>query len=279
LEDKKMAQIKYSFPHPVYGAGSDISGNPIKPSFRYTIADEQVILEASELSVDNADIEQLIADEKAHWQIRLQCPRTYYRESFLTKKPTWTRHIPGPDLEGKVEIETKIIATKPISDYHPTNSHTDYDGYDFDLSAGEVIGLGPTFSFVVDKLYDPLKAPVSSLLRIVEGSHDEGPYEVVFDDDLIFIKLSKQDWQEYPGVRDRVPTVIHSAIVLPVLSTAIKLMQEHSGTMWSDRLENLIATRGIDPMDSLKAAQDLLANPLFRTFGEINIYIDQMEIV
>lgn len=274
-----MAKIKYSFPHPVYGASSDITGNPIKPNFRYTINDEQIIVEASNLFVDNADIQTLIIEDKARWQIRLQCPRTYFRESHFSKELTWSRHIAGQDLQGKVEIETKIVAISQIEKYHPINSHSDYDGFDFDLSAGEVIGLGPTFSFVVDKLYDPLKAPVSSLLRIVEGAHDKGPYETVFDDDLIFIRLSKQDWQEYPGVRDRVPTVIHSAIVLPVLSTAIKLIHAHSGTMWSNRLENLIKARGIDPNDPLKAAQELLDNPLFRTFGEINVYLDQMEMV
>ena len=33
----------------------------------------------------------------------------------------------------------------------------------FDIMPGEVLGVGPAFSFEVDKQFDPLRAPVASI--------------------------------------------------------------------------------------------------------------------
>lgn len=274
-----MANLNFSFPHPVYGNQDDISGKRINPVFKYSISDEQITLTANGLSLEDPDINKLVNSDQAAWQIRIQCPRTYLRLNFLCEGPDWNCHLNGTDFEGRVEIETRIIATSRVDGYQPKNAHSDYEGFEFTILAGELLAIGPSYTFLVDKLYDPLKAPVSSLLRVVEGSHEYGPYEVVLDDDLIFAKLSKKDWQEYPGVRDRLPTIVHSAIVLPVLARAIREMEQHSHTLWSNRLDNLIRAREIDPTDSLKAAQELLSSPMSRTFGEVNVYLDQQDVL
>lgn len=275
-----MASLNFSFPHPVYGNRDDVSGSKIEPKFTYSISDEQLTLNATGLLIEDPDISKLLSSGEASWQIRIQCPRTYLRLNFLSTGPDWSCNLSGKDFDGNVGIETRIIAKSKIEDYQLTNAHSDYEGFKFTLPAGEILAIGPTYSFFVDKSYDPLKAPVGSLFKVQEGSHDEGPYEVVLDDnEFIYIKLSKHDWSEYPGVRDRLPQIIHSAIVLPVLARAIGEMRSRSRLKWSERLQNLIRTYEIDPVDPLRAAQLLLASPISRTIREVNVYLDKQEIV
>ncbi len=154
----------------------------------------------------------------------------------------------------------------------------DYGDEKFHLRTGEVIGIGPTFRFLVDKVYDPLKAPVSSLVRITEGEHKDGPFMLTLDDDLIIVRLSKSDWHEYAGIRDRVPTIVHSAIVLPALAEAIRKINEHMDTLWGGRLKDLLESNKIDEGAPLAAAQEILARPVTRTFNEVNATLDRGDL-
>lgn len=197
------------------------------------------------------------------------------RESFATNSQTLNLRLKGEDYEGFVDVEISVVAQEEVIDYRPEGIHEDYEDEKFLLKPGDVIGVGPTFRFLVDKIYDPLKAPVSSLVRITEGEHTDGPFTVTYDDDLIIVSLSKSDWQEYAGVRDRVPTVVHSAIVLPALAEAILRVDQHTDTLWGGRLKDLLEARNIDQSAPLAAAQEVLASPLTRTFNEVNATLDQ----
>lgn len=268
-----MALISY--PYPVYGNGDDIAGTVMEPSIEFAITDEAIQLHARDLVTGHNGIDQLVKNGRARWQIRVKCPRTYMRENFLVEGPEWKINLAGPDYEGTVEIETRILAVEDIANYSPENAHEDYNDTEFLLKSGELLAIGPNFTFLVDKDYDPLKAPVASLLNVVEGEHDAGPFQLTLDDEIIIIKLSKKDWSQYAGIRDRVPTLLHSALVMPVLAVAINKIDEHQGTLWSARLKNLIEKKEINTDCSLTAAQELLDSPLTRTFDEVNAMLDR----
>lgn len=268
-------QNKISYPHPVLGNGDDIDSVVMSPIIEYTISDEAIQLRAKNLVAGHDDIDKFITDGDAAWQLRVHCARTYMRESFITSEVNWEQNLVGSDYEGAVTVETKVVALKDIDNYSPSKAHEDYGDTKFCIRPGELLAIGPVFSFYVEKNYDPLKAPVSSLLRIKEGEHKTGPFQLVLDDDLIFVKLSKADWKEYVGIRDRVPTVLHSAIVLPVMAEAVAGLEKHKGTLWADRLDTLIKNRSISIEKPLAAAQELLGSPLQRTFLEINAVLDK----
>lgn len=270
-----MLESIISYPHPVFGNGDDVSGKINQPHFSYSITDEIIELNVENLCTGNEDIDYLIDSGEAGWQIRVHCARTYMRESFIANGRSWTQKLSGPDYEGTVILETNVISLRPIEQYLPVNSHDDYSGEKFDLATGELIAVTFPSRFSVDKIYDPLKAPVSSFIKVIEGDHKEGEYKVVFDDDLIFVKLSKSDWLEYPGIRDRVPALLHSALVLPVLTEAIRCMGGYSSTLWSSRLHDIVEARDIDVEHPLEGAQKLLADPLSRSFKSINLELDK----
>ena len=273
-----MALNAISYPYPVYGNGDDIVGAVMEPSIAYTITDEAIQLKVSDLTTGHADIDGLVNDGIARWQIRVKCPRTYMRENFLVEGPEWDTNLTGSDYEGTVEIETRVLAVEDIAKYSPANAHEDYNGTDFFLKSGELLAIGPNFTFLVDKDYDPLKAPVASLLNVVEGEHDSGSFQLTLDDDIIIIKLSKKDWSQYAGIRDRVPTLLHSALVMSVLAVAITKVDEHQETLWSARLQDLIEKKAINTDCALTAAQEILDSPLTRTFDEVNAKLDRGEM-
>jgi len=271
-----MAIGSLSFPHPVLGNGDDVSvGDTNALGVGYTITDEVVALEASGLRSGNAYIDELIDGGLASWVLRVACNRTYYRRTFRTTGPTWSSTIPGQELEGRVQIETGVVAASPLPGYAPLGMHSDYSGTVFDLEVGELLVLGPTFTFTVDKVYDALKAPVASLMRVREGNHQVGGFEVTYDDDHIDIRLSKADWREYAAIRDRVGPLLHSALVLPVLAEAIRRLGEHDDTIWGGRLSALLDSRGLRRSEPLIAAQQLLDSPLTRAFQAVNVQLDR----
>lgn len=264
-----------SYPHPVLGNGDDIAGGVMEPVIEYSITDEAIRLHVNNLSTGHSSVDMLIDSEHAQWQIRVKCARTYMRENFVVSGPEWTKTLSGTDYEGIVKIETQVLAVNDIEDYSPTGAHADYGDEVFQIKTGELLAIGPIFSFHIDKVFDPLKAPVASLLKVKEGEHDTGPFQLDLDDDMIFVKLSKADWQEYAGIRDRVPALLHSAIVMPVLATAITELNKYEGTLWAGRLRDLIERKEIDISHPLTAAQELLGSPLKRTFDEVNTKLDK----
>ena len=272
-----MAASSISYPHPVLGNGDDISIGEISPIVSYEISDEAIHLNVDQLTSGHSYIDQMVQNGDALWHLRIQCSRTYMRENFSINDNSFEVRLQGEDYEGMVDVEISVVARKDIADYQPEGIHDDYEDEKFQLRAGEVIGIGPTFRFLVDKVYDPLKAPVSSLVRITEGEHKDGPFTLTLDDDLIIVRLSKSDWHEYAGIRDRVPPVVHSAIVLPALAEAIRKIYEHTDSLWGGRLKDLLEASNIDEGAPLAAAQEILASPVTRTINDVNAILDRGE--
>lgn len=272
-----MSLNAISYPYPVLGNSDDISGGVMEPDIGYTITDEAIQLRVTNLRTGHTGIDTLVTDNHALWQIRVKCSRTYMRENFVTQGPDWSINLIGPEYEGSVKIETRVIAVVDIPSYSPLNSHSDYDGVNFQIKSGEMLAIGPDFSFHVDKVYDPLKAPVASLLKVEEGDHNTGPYQLILDDDFILVRLSKADWLEYPGIRDRVPALLHSTIVMPAIAAAIPEMEKNQSTLWAGRLKAIIEEKNINIDHPLMTAQELLNSPLKRTFDEVNAKLDKGE--
>ncbi|WP_010324923.1 hypothetical protein [Marinobacterium stanieri] len=271
-----MTVNSISFPHPVLGNGDDISDGSISPEISFQISDESIRVDVTSLQTGHPDFDRMIEAGEAVWHLRVQCPRTYMREDFFESGSNKTFHLEGVDFEGLVTIEVSLVTTTTLATYRPQGLHEDYGEEKFRLGRGEVVGIGPRYQFLIDKIYDPLKAPVSSIIRIEEGEDSEGPFTVALDTDLIMIHLSKSDYKEYAGITDRVPTVIHSALVLPVLADAIRQIEDYAeSTLWAARLKYLLDIRDIDTEKPLQAAQEILFSPIARTFREVNMRLDK----
>jgi len=264
-----------SYPHPVLGNADDVASGRIDPEISYTISDELVEIALETLRTGNETLDTMLGDGRAIWSIRVQCARTYFRTEYRTPDSSYRVRIPGNDLEGRVEVEIMLYATSPLSAYLPATAHPDYSDASFDLKVGEILGIGSKYAFIVEKQWDPLKAPVASIMRISKGDFSTGPFRIVLEDSYIEILLSHEDWDHYAGVKERVPEVIHSVLVLPALTEALRCMSAHDGKTWAGRLQTICDAQEIDPSDPLPAAQKLLQAPLTRAFRKLNTALDQ----
>jgi hypothetical protein len=264
-----------SYPHPVLGNGDDIAVGKIEPEVTFRAADEIVELDVRNLVTSNPTLDPMLADGRASWGIRVQCARTYMRSEFRTANRDHQIKFDGHDLDGRVEVDVVLFAAKVIAGYQPAGAHPDYGTASFDLEPGEVLGVGPAFSFDVDKQFDPLRAPVASIMRVSKGEHPDGPFRMALEDEFVEIILSQEDWAHYAGVKDRVPGVLHVSLVLPALAEALRRMGEFAGRRWADRLRAIVEARQVNVGQPLEAAQLLLQQPLTRAFDELNAELDR----
>lgn len=262
-----MAESSKSFPHPVAGNGDDTTGPPPTCSLDWQVAGSKLLLTFANLQTHNNRVEDLISAHSAGWIARAYCPRTYYRREFLVTGPSTDLEIPTGTLDGDVDFETYVIATKDLQDYLPDQAHGDYDGTQFQLDAGSLLALGPKFRVSLDIEFDPLKAPVSSFLKVREGTAPTGPMRIIWDDDDIILELSQADWKIYPMLKqDALADVLHAAMVFPALIEAIHRLSDDSvkDRRWAQRLQSILDAKGLDSSAPDDAAQQLLDMPVSR---------------
>jgi hypothetical protein len=266
---------KVSYPHPVLGNTDDVIKGTVEPSLTFRAADEVVELAVANLVTTNSTLDDMVTAGDAAWSIRVQCARTYFRKEVVIVETERKIVFDGRDLDGRVDVDVSLFATKAVAGYLPVGAHADYGSAKFDLEPGALLALGPAYSFDIDKQFDPLKAPVASLVRISKGDFADGAFRLALEDERIEIILSDEDWQLFSGVKDRVPGVLHVALVLPALAEAVRRLNEFAGRRWADRLRAIVETRDVDCSDPLRAAQVLLQGPLTRAFNELNAALDR----
>lgn len=266
-----------SFPHPVVGIGDDVKGELRcnAPDFDFGV--DTTTLYLNGLEVTNPTIAGLVRNKEAAFTIRVSCGATYYRESFQSHDAQLQITLPAAKLLGDVELQVRVCALKKLEGYRPEQLHPDYGERSFSVQVGDVLAVGDDFAVRAEKQFDPLAADIPSIMRIVRGKRDKGPFEVNFDTDQILIYLSVEDHDLYGLASNVAPDVIHAALVLPVLSEAIARVRRRSieddmmtGLNWYRRLDAMLEARRIDEDESpMLAAQKLLEMPLSRALKNI----------
>ncbi len=272
--------LSVSYPNPVLGNADDVTVGTIDPAVSFTVTDEAVQLDLTNLSTSNATLDEMLRAGRAAWAIRVQCARTYFRSEFQTSDRAHRLTFRGDDLDGRVDVEIALFAASSVGGYSPEGLHSDYGEAVFDLQVGAVIGVGPVFSFDVDKEFDPLRAPVSSLMRLTQGDFETGPFRLDLGGELLEVFLSKEDYARLGAIKDKVPGVLHAALVLPVLTEALTRLassngSEFAGQRWADRLLAIVEGKAAELTEAIGKAQAILEGPLSRAFGEIEAVLER----
>lgn len=260
-----------SYPFPVLGNLDDISGI-FSPSMDYTLTPNQVILDCK-FELENKSIEQLIQDGDASFYIQLECPSTFYRKTFSGSEKQIRIELDAGDVRDKVNVTFLVCSNVQISEYSPVGVHPDLEGEPSYVEIGDVLADGGVGFFIADKTFDPLKAPISSFMKINKGTAKTGPMVIDYEDEQIIIVLSEADYERYLYVKNYAPNILHSSLVLPALTDVIYTMKydskAHEDQPWYDRLQQIIVQQKIDIDEPIVAAQQILGEPLERSFEEI----------
>lgn len=266
-----MAATSKSYPFPVLGNEDDIKGL-FKPVMRYTLEPNVVVIEC-EFELSNPSIEKLIADENAAYFAQVECGNTFYRRTFVTHEPKLKIEIDAGDLRDRVDVSFCVCAVNDIPSYSPDGIHPDLAGEPTAVEKGDVLADGGTGSFMADKTFDPLKAPVSSFMKIKEANEKSAPMAIDYGGDQILIKLSKDDYNNYVYARKYAVSTLHSSLVLPALVDALYVISKDDGTYegspWFSRIKQICRERDIDITDPLTAAQRMLGKPVERGLKEV----------
>jgi hypothetical protein len=270
---------RISFPFPVLGNNDDVAGElaEVELSHQPLGTVVEVFLSPSPLSTGNSTIDELIAQGKAAWFLRMHCARTYYRrESVLDPKNPRLR-ISTDEVEGAVTAQLFVIALSPIDNYRPSGLHPDYGDATFAVAQGEVLTQSWVFDLTIEPRFDPMKADAKSLIQFLkDDERSEGPFEVECDSDTINVMIPTDDWNLVAEIRGEVPDLLHSCIALPAVVHALGQRTEGDTRRWAARLTALIQERNITNAtgEPLIAAQRLLENPLKRGLAQLEVVMD-----
>ena len=260
-----------SYPFPVLGNLDDVNGI-FSPRMDYTLTPNQVILDC-QFELENETIEGLLANSSASFYIQLECPSTFYRRTFSTTENKIRIEIPAGDLRDKVNATFLVCSNIQIPEYSPAGVHPDLAGEPSYVEPGDILADGGIGFFIADKTFDPLKAPISSFMKINKGTAKSGPMVIDYEDEQIIIVLSEEDYDRYLYVKNSAPNILHSSLVLPALTDVLYTMKydtkAHEDQPWYGRLQQIIVQQKIDMSEPIVAAQQILGEPLQRSFDEI----------
>jgi hypothetical protein len=261
-----------SYPYPVLGNENDVAGTFDVTKFIRTSDPNQTRFDF-EYDISNSSIDKMISEGRATFMAQVECSNTFYRKAFPSYEKSGSFQLGTNELREKVFVRFYICATTDIPNYTVEGSHPDYAGFEFYVENGDVLAVGPITSFIAEKSFDPLRAPVASLFRIKPGKNaTEAQPE--FDAEKITIVLPEEDYKLYQGaVGRKMHDNIHASVVYPVLVEAINLMKHESSEYeqynWFDRINQICIDNGYDVEDPLSAAQKILSNPVGRNFKQL----------
>jgi hypothetical protein len=275
-----MRTSSISYPYPVIGNENDVEGRFMVTKFQRTSEPDTITLEYK-FEVTNDTLRQFIEDGKAIFSMQIECSTTFFRYIFTSDKYSGTIQIPSIRLRERVIVRFYVCANQDIPDYLPSGSHPDYAGVGFEIEKADVLAVAGYTSFNAEKTFDPLNAPLDSLFRIRQGDQ-KGRIEAEFDQDKIVIVIPKEDFKPYTDVLNRkLFDNIHATVVYPVLVEALNHMKsspsDFESYTWFERIMDICIQRQYDITDPLITAQQILGNPVGRSFLQLDKELDKYE--
>jgi hypothetical protein len=273
-----------SFPHPILGVYNDdikskVALNPV-PAITASVDAYSVIVNCEH---DNADLSALINSGQAEFFCEATCSNTLYREIVTGNSSEIKLEIPKKKVKGKVSFTCALVAKSPITNYQNSKSHSDYNGYNFDIETGDVLAFFGEFTFNADINYEKLKA-VSSFMEVVKNE-DLKFTNVDLNKPKIQVQLPKEDYELYANdsisKEQKFAPIFHSSIVLNALLIALYNFETHKGkTIWANAIEYRLNEKEFESI-SIKdkenipeIAQRLLGNPFHRLISELQVIVE-----
>jgi len=273
---------KLSLPHPVLGLGDDVSGD-YTTSMDVVMGKDKIVINIVN-NISNKSIEDMLSKKEAKFCVDINCPKTLFRQTYLSTDRRQKIEIETACLRDKVMASFYIIAVKDAANFKPTGVNSDYENRLFTIKAGDVLGYGGESEFIASKKWEDQRG-ISSFLVIHPGENKNGPYAIDLNSDRIIVTLSKEDYSAFcTASQSGFDDIFLSSIVLPVLIYAMNQMLEnvkfYEAFKWYQLLDFRIKndkdinTLEFEPVNIPNIAQLLLASPLSRTLTKLNLFID-----
>ncbi len=256
-----MAEDYKHFPHPVL---SNYRYDYIESSFNTDLKIDHIAdqLEFTvESSLDNREIEKLIDKSKAKIIYRIESPQTMYREVQEVGLGTSKFYIKESNLNGKILIESYIVARENINNFKSAAFHSDYRDLEFNLNRADILAIGEKISFRLDKDMEELYN-IPSIFLISRFEDENEDMRINFEGDKINIILSNEDYINQQNLSN-IPIyqpILHSMIIMPALIYLFTELRDES----DERFEELSEKRWFKSIDGV--------------LRKVNLSLDQFDI-
>jgi hypothetical protein len=274
-------QIKpRSYPHPVLTHFSDDIVNSIFMPVVEVKGNKNAYVFDAVFKTNNADLLQLIEQKKARYAVHIECTQTRYRNIFKSDTEKFSFEVPAGLLDGRVEVTSFILATKPMEKYRNGCFHPDYAKLTFRVRKGDTLAVGHDREFTAEKKSDPLRK-VPSIFSIVPSDDDDATgMDVDMGGDKVRITLSRANFDAYTSLKadQSLHSMLAAAVIVPALVAVIDEIRRAADESGTDGLAErrwfmVVARRlrevGIDPHNaesfvesSLRIAHELIGQPL-----------------
>lgn len=273
-----MANSMRTYPYPVLGNSDDIDGE-----FGFSLVPEIDQDEVSihvEFNLLHETISHLLSAEQVSYAIEVSCAKTLYKKTIKTNESSLTIRLSAHQLRDRVEVYGYIIAISDIVSYDPAGTHKDLDFGPVAIDTGDIVADGGKKWFIADKFFDPLKAPVSSFIKIIVGGSEDGAYFADFDGSIIKIRVPETQYSDYAYANKyKNGVLVHAPIVLPVLVEAIFKCdkEQFENNSWANKLRMILEAKNLSLEAPYVAAQELLGLPIKRSTTAIRSLISTQE--
>jgi hypothetical protein len=274
-------QIKpRSYPHPVLTHFSDDIVNSIFMPVVEVKGNKNAYVFDAVFKTNNEDLLHLIEQKKARYAVHIECTQTRYRNIFKSDTEKFSFEVPAGLLDGRVEVTSVILATKPMEKYRNSCFHPDYAKLTFRVRKGDTLAVGHDREFTAEKKSDPLRK-VPSIFSIVPSDEDDATgMDVDMGGDKVRITLSRANFDAYTSLKadQSLHPMLAAAVIVPALVTVIDEIRRAADESGTDGLAErrwfmVVARRlhevGIDPHNpesfvdsSLRIAHELIGQPL-----------------
>src|ERR1700761_1808486 len=203
-----------AYPHPVLAHwGDDIMNSMFQGVVTGKGAKNAYVFEAV-FKTNNADLLTVVVRKKAMYAVHVECTSTRYRNLFKSQEERFSFEISSNLIDGRVDVCSFILASKPIDKYKNAGFHPDYGKAAFRVSRGDTLAVAHDQIIEATKKQDPLRK-VSSIFSVVQSDDENATaMDINTGGPKVVVTLSKTNFESYLNLR-------HSAAYHPVLVGSI----------------------------------------------------------
>lgn len=280
-----MKMSEFSIPYPILGINGAFNDNvSIESNLDFEKSASDYTFKVS-LKLDEPVITKLINEGKASYACEVDCVKTYYRETYMSKKPNFAIAIPRTSLVGSVQFFFSVVVTDEIVDYISDNFNQKfYAGYKFNLGKGHMLAYFGQATFDARIKYDELNA-LGSIMEVKVDANSKFTY-YDFGGEKITIFLPQSEYDNFRKSNNHtLSDITHASIVQCALISALSSYKDNSTTLWAKtleirvqndkKLEKFADLGDLTNKEIMEMVSIILDNPNRRMFSRLNSQIDE----
>lgn len=239
----------------------------------------------------NEEISELINQRKAAYVAHIECPATCFRRMISSFDSDIEFKFDATNISKTIEIRTFIILKQDVKGFASSKFHPDYQGEIFNLLAHQIIAIGTAKNYNVQKDDRDLET-LPSILQIVKlKDTKKGTLSVNTDTDShIIIGLAEEVFELYARLgKSAFKSTAFSLVLLPALVIVIQRMyinkddDAYTSMHWYEVIESMLNNNGfkieglsIENDSLLSVCQSIFADPIARSFKELDVFSERM---